>query len=274
MMSCTHLREEVSVGFAGTVFDRVLVGVDGSEPGFEACRQAARLADARAPIDVIAVVHVTEAARAGFSGGGIDDLLQAEADESLERAVRLIGDRARPRSVDGFVAAALMREAERLQTTLIAIGTHGHRRITEILIGGVAGDVLHAATCSVLVARPPVEPGRFPRSIVVGLDGSASSEYALAAGDQLAARFHLPLRVIVATAGSDVDLAQVRRWCPAAEAIAARPVEALAAASREADLLLVGSRGLSGIRALGSVSERLAHQATCSVIVARAPLVP
>ena len=34
-----------------------------------------------------------------------------------------------------------------------------------------------------------------------------------------------------------------------------------------ADLLVVGSRGLHGVSALGSVSERLAHEAHCSVLI-------
>jgi nucleotide-binding universal stress UspA family protein len=36
-----------------------------------------------------------------------------------------------------------------------------------------------------------------------------------------------------------------------------------------ADLVVVGSRGLRGLKALGSVSERVAHQARSSVLVVR-----
>jgi nucleotide-binding universal stress UspA family protein len=49
----------------------------------------------------------------------------------------------------------------------------------------------------------------------------------------------------------------------------AHPAQALVEASREADLLVVGSRGLRGLKALGSVSERVAHEASCSVLVVR-----
>ena len=35
------------------------------------------------------------------------------------------------------------------------------------------------------------------------------------------------------------------------------------------DLIVVGSRGLHGLRALGSVSERVAYGAKASVLVAR-----
>jgi nucleotide-binding universal stress UspA family protein len=44
-----------------------------------------------------------------------------------------------------------------------------------------------------------------------------------------------------------------------------------AARSQEAALLVMGSRGLGGVRALGSVSERVSHEAPCSVLVARDP---
>ena len=37
----------------------------------------------------------------------------------------------------------------------------------------------------------------------------------------------------------------------------------------DADLLVLGSRGLTGVHALGSVSERAAHRAGCSVLVIR-----
>jgi nucleotide-binding universal stress UspA family protein len=45
------------------------------------------------------------------------------------------------------------------------------------------------------------------------------------------------------------------------------PVEVLA--RLDPDLLVVGSRGLQGLRSLGSVSERVAHEARCSVLVVR-----
>jgi len=47
------------------------------------------------------------------------------------------------------------------------------------------------------------------------------------------------------------------------------PVRALVGASGIVDLVVVGSRGVHGLKALGSVSERVAHQAECSVLVVR-----
>ena len=47
------------------------------------------------------------------------------------------------------------------------------------------------------------------------------------------------------------------------------PVDALLAAGADGDLLVVGSRGLHGVKALGSVSERVAHRASCSTLIVR-----
>ncbi|MGE5273596.1 MAG: universal stress protein [Verrucomicrobiota bacterium] len=251
------------------MFSRVLVGVDGSEAGFEACRQAARLADPGAPVEAVAAVHLGDAFWAAYNAPPVAEQLREEAEKALDHAVRLIGERARPCFVNGAETPALLNEIERAAATLIALGSHGHLRVTEILIGGVAGELLHSAPCSVLVARPPNDAEAFPRSIVAGLDGSDAAEYGLDAAEELAGRLRVPLRVISALQGKSVDLDEVRRRWPSVEEIDARPVEALVAASHDADLLVVGSRGLHGVRALGSVSERVAHQATCSVLVAR-----
>lgn len=49
------------------------------------------------------------------------------------------------------------------------------------------------------------------------------------------------------------------------------PVEVLVEASRDADLLVVGSRGLGGFKQLllGSVSQQLAHHAPCPLVIHR-----
>ena len=55
--------------------------------------------------------------------------------------------------------------------------------------------------------------------------------------------------------------------------VEADPGEALEAESRDADLVVVGSRGRSGIAAalLGSVSRHVLHHAACPVVVVKAP---
>lgn len=231
-----------------SVFERVLAGVDGSEPGFEAVRQAARLAAPDGSLEVLTAVDVAETVHTGFSAARVAEQLRLEADEASRRAVELAGRRAEPRVVEGVALPTLLHELEATGATLAVVGTHGHRRLSEIVVGGVAGELLHRAPCSVLVARPPAEPERFPRTIVTGDDGSEYAALAVAVAEHLARRFDAELRVLTAEE---------------------HPVEALVEAGREADLLVLGSRGLRGLKSLGSVSERVAHQATCSVLVVR-----
>jgi nucleotide-binding universal stress UspA family protein len=256
---------------AGSIFGHLLVGVDGSEPAFEACRQAARLADPGAVLDAAAVVHLVPGLAAATDQPGTPDRLKLEAEAALDEAAHILGKRTRKRFLNGAIAAALIDEIHRSGATLLALGTHGHRRMTEILIGGPAGDLLHTAPCSVLIARPVAAIDAFPRSIVVGLDASPEADQALTAAHHLAARFDSRVRVITALKGTNVDLRQVHLRTPFAQAVDQHPVTALVEASNEADLVIVGSRALNGLRALGSVSERIAHQAVCSVLVVRLP---
>jgi hypothetical protein len=89
---------------------------------------------------------------------------------------------------------------------------------------------------------------------------------------RLSARFNAELSPVVAAGGKSVDRRLVDRiiGCQREES-PDEPVAALVAAAADADLLVVGSRGLHGLKALGSVSERVAHEAHSSVLVVRDP---
>ena len=254
---------------ASMLFDRVVVGVDGSEPGFEACRQAAVLTAPSGSIEAVAVVDIAEAIHAGLTAPLVAERLASEGETALARATEILGDRARTRLVDGSTTKALLHQLARVDATMLAVGTHGHARATEIVIGGVAGELLHTAPCSILVARPPADTTAFPASIVVGIDGSDEANAALAVAEKLASWFDVPLRVLLALGGKNVEVARALEQAPLLEEIDEQPVRALVEASSGADLVIVGSRGLHGVRALGSVSERVAHQAACSVLVVR-----
>jgi nucleotide-binding universal stress UspA family protein len=241
--------------------------VDGSEPGYEAARQAARLVTPDGWIEVFTAVHLAEANLAGLSAPSLRAEFQREADETLHKSIEIAGRRAESRCANGPPLQSLLRELDHRQATLVVVGTHGHSRLSEILIGGVAGELLHEAPCSVCIARPPLAEPLFPRSIVVGVDGSPQSEAALAAGRYLSERFDAPLTRVIALGGKDVDRTRAHEL--GAIPVQAHAVEALVETSEDADLLVVGSRGLHGLKALGSVSERVAHRARCSVLVVR-----
>jgi nucleotide-binding universal stress UspA family protein len=262
-------RTTIPSSASTSTFDRVLVGVDGTDASFEACRQARVLAAPGAPVEAVAVVHLADAIQVGLEAQAAADVLREEAEAALAEARRILGEDVETRFLNGFVTSTLLREIEASRPTLVAIGSHGHRRLTEILIGGVAGELVHSAPCSVLLARPPAGAHGFPGRIVVGVDGSERSALAFAAASELAQRFSVPLDPVVATGGKGPELDAVRTLAPTAREIDAHPADALVDAAAGAGLLVVGSRGLHGFRALGSVSERVAHRAPCSVLVVR-----
>ena len=255
-----------------SAFSRVLVGVDGSDESREAARQAAILADG----DLTLLASYDVAPAIGGTGVGVpyyqdDQLQRAAATGALERA-REDAAVAAPtgKVVFGRPADALVSEVEREQSTLLVVGSHGHGRLAGFLLGSTVTDVIHKAPCSVLVARSRNESDRFPNKIVVGVDGSPESARAYAVARQLAERSDTELWPVVAHGGKAVEPRLVDLIVDHhREDLPDEPVAALLAAAADADLLVVGSRGLHGLRALGSVSERVAHQAHSSVLVVR-----
>ena len=135
-----------------------------------------------------------------------------------------------------------------------------------------------------------------PFVIVVGVDGSPASQAALDWGMQ-EARLRNGQVIVLASweypyitdaAGQAWDYTgferdarlildgELRRVDDPAVPLTGRLVEgnaaaALVEASREADLLIVGSRGLGGFSGmlLGSVSAQLAHHARCPLLIIR-----
>ena len=252
---------------ADEVFARVVAGVDGSEPGFEAARQAARLVEPDGWLETFTAVDLALATRAGWGASRIRDELEQDAIESARKGAEIAGPRAHSRLVNGKPLPLLMRELRDKEATLAVVGTHGHSRLSEMFIGGVAGELLHSAPCSICIARPTPAAVPFPQTIAAGVDGSHQSEAAVAVARYLARRFDAPISLVTALGGKDVD--PQRAADLGGVAVEGHPVEVLVEASKDADILVVGSRGLHGVKALGSVSERIAHEANCSVLVLR-----
>ena len=151
--------------------------------------------------------------------------------------------------------------------TLVAVGASAHSRPVGVLLGSVPTAMLHRAPCSVLVARRPwIEVSR-PRSIVVGYDGSSGAGMALAAGRDLVTRFDATMRVVLAADAASIESDELEGL--AVDRDERDAVDVLIGASSGVDMLLVGSRGLRGVKAIGSVSERLGHRAPCSVLIVR-----
>jgi nucleotide-binding universal stress UspA family protein len=256
------------------VFERVLVGVDRSPASIEAVRQATVLCNQAGTLTLLSAWTVPPPTVSVVSTSFAHDLDPEVYRDAAARAVALAqaavasAEDVDMKIVRGTAWGSLIQAAIAAEATLVAVGSHGQGRIRGILIGSTATEVIHKALCSVLVARPAGDG--FPRRVVVGIDGSRESAAAFATARRIAARFGSELWPIVAHGGEGVDKAAVAEIVDYHhEDLPDDPVEALVAGSVDADLLIVGSRGLHGIKALGSVSERVAHQAHCSTLIVR-----
>lgn len=137
--------------------------------------------------------------------------------------------------------------------------------------------------------------------IVVGVDGSAHARHALDWAMREAAMRQVPLTVLTinpamhspwtgnrltmpgeaeairqareaveaAVAQSSADLGAERPVSATVTVISGFPANSLIDASRDADLIVIGSRGTGGFPALllGSISSQVVHHAECPVVI-------
>lgn len=250
------------------VFDRVVVGVDGTEWGFAALRQALALAPPDSPVRAVTAVDIRPAIHTGFAAASFAELLEQEAMEASAAARELLVGRPDSTSVlvNGQPVPVLRSARDELGATLLALGGRHSSRLLGVMLGDTTTTLLHDAVCSVLIARPATDAAWRPRTVVVGADGSEPALAALEAADELGSRLDASVEVVSAT--GDGSARREDGWATRVDSWdEADPVSVLVERSRGADLVVLGSRGLHGVRALGSVSERVAHRARCSVLV-------
>ena len=253
------------------VFDRVVVGVDGTEWGFAALRQALALAPPMSAVRAVTALDIGPAIHSGFASSSFAELLEQEATEASARACELLTGRADSTSVlvNGHPIPVLRSARDELGATLVALGGRHSSRLLGVMLGDTTSTLLHDAAWSVLIARPGAGAAWQPRTVLVGVDGSDPALAALEAADDLGSRLGASVEVVSAT--GDGSATREDRWASRVDSWDdADPVTALVERSRGADLVVLGSRGLNGMRALGSVSERVAHRAGCSVLVVHA----
>jgi nucleotide-binding universal stress UspA family protein len=224
------------------------------------------------------------AIHAGFDAQEVAAGLRQEAISVLQRT-RKDFPSVEPMLVRGRDVPGLLAATTNLEADLISVGSHGSSRTAGILFGSVATAMAHYAPCCVLIARDAGEGETFPRVILHAGDGSPDSLEAAHLAGRLAARHEATLVTLHVRTGSDRGSGAAEESVSMIEAGGPEPVIELADGAPQrrivevagrigASLIVVGSRGLTGLKALGSVSERVAHRAPCSVLVVRRPVPP
>ncbi|HEX6870618.1 MAG TPA: universal stress protein [Micromonosporaceae bacterium] len=229
-------------------------------------------------------------------------------DDSVRRVHALAPNvEVRPDVVEEEPGAALVERSAGASLMVLGRAGHGVSGLVGTGLGSVASYVANHAHCPVLVHRGadadhPVTGGLGHRPVVVGVDGSPAAAPTLALALAEAALRGATLEVTYvwthppgsqpaglhpatysyAEARSEAERMLSEQVAGAAEAypqLRIRPVathsldvaRTLIDRSREAQLIVVGSRGRGGLTRLllGSVSQALINQAFCPVLVVR-----
>jgi nucleotide-binding universal stress UspA family protein len=229
---------------------------------------------------------------------------QAEA-RRAERRLRERWPDAEVVVTDAPPVPGILARARRLRARVIVLGSRGLGAVGRFLLGSVSRAVVRQATPAVLVVRGTA---RSPRRFLIGIDGSRHARDAVAFVASLTRpprsqahvlrvveRVRLPstgllparARALIAQEAADLErehVALARReletararlaragWRVKVEVRMGRPLEELLAASSDADVLVVGARGVGGVERLllGSVAEGAVTRATVPVLVVR-----
>lgn len=194
--------------------------------------------------------------------------------------------------------AALTLQEQSRHASLVVLGSRGHGGFTGLLVGSTSVAVSAHAHCPVVVVRG-VAPGPELRAghVVAGVDFSPGSQLALDFAFEQAAGRGVNLHLVRAwmppnsrwnppgfdpeelTVAERVALDELlSRWQAkhpevkvTTEVVADSPARCLIDATRNAQLVVVGSRGRGGFLGLllGSVSQQLLHHSHCPVAIVR-----
>jgi nucleotide-binding universal stress UspA family protein len=257
-------------------FRTVLSGIDGSPEGLEAARQALALGADGAVYWGLAAWDPRLAFHARLRAPGFTQSLRDESRAALRAAHEAIPE-LRPMLISGRDVASLLAGIANLQADLVCVGSHGTSRAAGVLFGSVASAMAHFAPCSVLVARTPRSES-FPGPLLHANDGSPESLDAARVAGVLAARYDAAVATLYVGEAPDRGVAEdavaIIESCgtePMIRVEEGSPHRRIVEVANETDagLIVMGSRGRTGVAALGSVSERVTHRAGCSVLLVR-----
>jgi nucleotide-binding universal stress UspA family protein len=288
---------------------RVLIASDLSEASDEAVRQGA----ARAVGGHVALCHVmpelgTHALLAQQYEEDLNKQLEVQpriAEALLGQFARLASPPAGELPPEVFIELGsdyeqILRRADEWQAELIVVGTHGRTGLKRLLLGSVADQIVRAAHCAVLVARPgrtgavlaatdfadpalpaielaAAEAKRRGSKLVVlhAMESPREGDAAMGLLGALPAletpETHAARRAL---ASQIINTALTRLGATGEVVITDEDAlkETLRLAeSLPAELMVVGTHGRTGLSrvVLGSMTARLIEHAPCSVLVAR-----
>lgn len=284
------------------MFTRILVAYDGSDGARAVLRLGIDLAKS-AGTGLSSISIEEHLPRYGVSITEVD-----EAKEQIDAHFRALTKQARDwaarEGVDLDAVVEQGHEVEKIlalaregRFDLLMLGSHGHSRVFQRIVGSTALSLARLAPCSIFVARttgPASDRLEATRRILVGVDGSplgrlafrTALDFAILCGATVVG---VTVREVSPLAGADgSELAYVTQLKAAAEEHArsagvafehvtrrGHAAQALRDHAREvnANLIVLGATGLEHPWSvtLGGTATRVASEAPCSVLLVRSP---
>ena len=285
----------------------VLVATDGSKYGRWGLNWVAKLPFVERPCVIALHVLDLSALRAPFLWqpvmAGSERYIQEEIHRMEARSAKTLKEATQQlaalklkgtvRKEQGAIAPVILKRAPK-RDGLLVVGSQGLDALDRFMLGSVSTNLIHHATCPVLVVKDEAVP---LRRITLATDGSDASAQALefvltkfqpdrSTGKGGRAPIHVSVIHVMPflkypelkEAGHKLIEQSVKKLIKAgftAEAVCqlGKPAEVImkVASKHHADLIVMGAKGLGAIARflLGSVSTRVVQHANCSVLVVR-----
>ncbi|HEX6455980.1 MAG TPA: universal stress protein [Solirubrobacterales bacterium] len=259
-------------------FATILCAVDGSRGSKFAARQAIAICEPGVRLGFLAIANE----RTSGEGAHEVDLSEARARDALEEAAqeaRQAGIEAAAKLLHGAPTAdLLLAEAEDYE--LLVVGCEDIPRGAGVFLGKTATQLAHRSEGPLLVARNTSGEDSFPGTILLASEGTEESWTVARAAIALARSHQSRLRLVYVPGQMHPEhYRRVQEQMKLAEESTGTPPELIAepgpvaeqiekaAEATHPSLIVMGKRGLSGAKALGSVSERVMHKAASSVLI-------
>ncbi|HLK73589.1 MAG TPA: universal stress protein [Streptosporangiaceae bacterium] len=269
----------------------IITGYDGSEGSDEALRWAAREAWARGTALTICLTWPAADLRL-LGDWGVHHRARHLGGEILARGVWLAGavpdlTDVRTLLAEGSPAQVLCEHSSAAE--MVVLGSRGYGGLAGSRLGSVSWQVACQGQGRIVVVRGQWRAvNQAPGPVVAGIDGSPDSQDALTFAFEEAALRDVPLVAVCALMDEPGRLGGARRMEENFDRLMTSrekehpeitvlrhvtfgtPRSALLTATAEAQMLVVGARGLGGLAgmSLGSVAGALVHHSPCPVAVA------
>lgn len=299
------------------MFEKILVPLDGSPFAERALPTALALASQEHSKAILLSVtnshHIVFADWEGYSYLYEEQFLKASAQQFKQYLQELIDQytqpdlQLNPLVMVGDAASLIVDTAVEEEVDLIVMTSHGRSGISRWVLGSVAERVLRTAPCPVLIIHQQIPLSH----IMITLDGSPLSEYALEPGLELASHLQSQVTLLsvepMAEADPDIvtkleesgvqhqkpnhedlfrrtaaylqelaqelsaNLKQMIRLTPKQGSVAEIILDTIE--SDNVDLVVMSTHGRTGLRRwiYGSITEKLLRSAPCNLLIVRPP---